>query len=72
MLQAGWSVGRWGEAVGSGLEGGRRLVADALRPFPALHGQAAPTGLVAVHPTGCRRRRGGGARRGGEEGRDMR
>lgn len=53
VLQAGWGVGWWREAVGSGLEGRRCLVADALGPFPALHGQAASAGLVAVHPTGC-------------------
>lgn len=28
-------------------------MADALGPLPALHSQAAPAGLVAVHPTGC-------------------
>lgn len=55
VLQAGWGVGRWREAVGSGLEGGRRLVADALGPLPALDSQAASAGLVAVHPAGCRR-----------------
>lgn len=53
-LQAGWGVGRWREAVGPGLEGRRSLVADALGPLPALDGQAASAGLVAVHPAGCR------------------
>lgn len=30
-------------------------MADALGPLPALDGQAASAGLVAVHPAGCRR-----------------
>lgn len=30
-------------------------MADALGPLPALHSQAAPAGLVAVHPAGCTR-----------------
>lgn len=30
-------------------------MADALGPLPALNSQAASAGLVAVHPTGCRR-----------------
>lgn len=69
VLQAWRGVGRWREAVGSGLEGRRRLVADALGPLPALDSQAAPAGLVAVHPAGCHRSvhlEGGGGRRQGE------
>lgn len=54
VLQTGWGVGRWREAVGPGLEGRRCLVADALGPLPALDSQAASAGLVAVHPAGCR------------------
>lgn len=30
-------------------------MADALGPLPALDGQAASAGLVAVHPAGCHR-----------------
>lgn len=61
-LQAGWGVGGWREAVGSGLKSRRSLVADALGPLPALYSQAASAGLVAVHPAGCSR----GVHMGGE------
>ena len=73
VLQAGRAVGRWREAVGPGLEGRRSLVADALRPLPALHGQAGSAGLVAVHAAGCRQSerrteaRTGDGRGGGDE-----
>lgn len=40
-------------------------MADALSPLAALDGQAAATGLVAVHPAGCS---GGGSRQGQREG----
>lgn len=60
VLEAGWTVGGRGKAVGAGLERRGRLVADALGPLPALHCQTSTARLVTVDSACCGRRQGKG------------